>query len=75
MFEKWNAELLEKLKDDEASKGDIFSRIACETFTQNLHKMELEEGYKKGLLPPYDKALEQADLTDLKAIEKYYDGN
>lgn len=75
MFEKWNKELREKLKADKASKGDIFSRAQSETFDERQHKMRLEEGLKNGHQPPYDQVLEMADLTDLKNIEKYYDGN
>ena len=74
MFEKWNKELREKLKKEEASKGDIFSRARRETFDESQHKMELEEGYKQPI-PPYDEVMEMADLTDLKNLEKYYDGN
>lgn len=73
MFEKWNRALRKKLKDEEATKGDILERITYETFDEKEHSM-LVKGSMAELAKEQEELvdLEQADLYDYIKIERKY---
>ncbi len=73
MFEKWDRALRKKLKDEEATKGDILDRITHETFDEKEHSM-LVKGNMAELVKEQEELvdLEQADLYDYIKIERKY---
>ncbi len=64
MYKKWKRELEDKIKSDEKTKGDILSRLKCETFDYNMHNMLVDEDLSAAYQNLLD--LEYADLFDFQ---------